>query len=925
MYPSTSATSSTHTTYFPFATINIAEAERQSVCTLLATTATAEPSSAPTSTFSTSEIGYALREVGNCEGHVFIESKEECEAAALDLEVLSAGTSVRAGSWSNRPHGCFIRTATCSGEAVTSFCHSVRKVWAADRGEVVFNHDGNVENSDTDRVSICTRTTTASGAKSPVQLFADLYTRNEPIMHCPAPFSDTLSQALHFPGVRPTFSSNFIHAQTDVLNAPACVALCIGFVGCKSCTFKASDVLCQLYPETYAAAAYQTASTTTDLYSLVPCVAPCPATAVERFGMYTHRQPRFTSEFDTEAYVDTPAACAVACVVGAGAGRCQSFTFLHGNAAGVNDPSFGQCRLYPAPYRGDALSDDVVADDVVDYYVLRDPQGCVPVPHVSEAWLHFAAGQENSPNATHELPTFSYSGYAQGERVPSSDDAALPVFRVADFASGTSTGSGLPNDNISDSPAIRMAIRAAELAGGGRVVFDGGTYLINTEQDAVPLSDVCDTDCYPVQTSTGEMRQAESIQIRGSNIILQGAGSRAGGTVIHQVLTFLPLPGAPIWSAHYALDIRPDPAPFDSLSQALHFPGARPTFSSNFIHAQTDVLNAPACVALCIGFVGCKSCTFKASDVLCQLYPKTYAAAAYQTASTTTDLYSLVPCAPGANITANVEVGSFSANVAGPTIHLLRAGDMVKLTMQSAAPSTVGRFLAPQTVHSTWRPLEDITDDEHGIRVEEMHIVAEVVGTRVRFREPIQVSIRAEEGWTLRRVPYLNEVGIEDIGFMGSWTGNNSGTEGFVHHGDAVNDGGWKFIGMQQVLDGWIRRCTFINSASPIIISSSVSVSVYQVTVAGTPGHFPLVISGSYGVFVGLFEDLAGFWHGPAVKSRACSTVFWRCSWQAAEPFDCHGSQPYTTLVDVAKVRSSTRQPGRSNPPPLNSRSGGSA
>ena len=552
MYPSTSATSSTHTTYFPFATINIAEAERQSVCTLLATTATAEPSSAPTSTFSTSEIGYALREVGNCEGHVFIESKEECEAAALDLEVLSAGTSVRAGSWSNRPHGCFIRTATCSGEAVTSFCHSVRKVWAADRGEVVFNHDGNVENSDTDRVSICTRTTTASGAKSPVQLFADLYTRNEPIMHCPAPFSDTLSQA-------------------------------------------------------------------------------------------------------------------------------------------------------------------------------------------------------------------------------------------------------------------------------------------------------------------------------------------------------------------------------------LHFPGARPTFSSNFIHAQTDVLNAPACVALCIGFVGCKSCTFKASDVLCQLYPKTYAAAAYQTASTTTDLYSLVPCAPGANITANVEVGSFSANVAGPTIHLLRAGDMVKLTMQSAAPSTVGRFLAPQTVHSTWRPLEDITDDEHGIRVEEMHIVAEVVGTRVRFREPIQVSIRAEEGWTLRRVPYLNEVGIEDIGFMGSWTGNNSGTEGFVHHGDAVNDGGWKFIGMQQVLDGWIRRCTFINSASPIIISSSVSVSVYQVTVAGTPGHFPLVISGSYGVFVGLFEDLAGFWHGPAVKSRACSTVFWRCSWQAAEPFDCHGSQPYTTLVDVAKVRSSTRQPGRSNPPPLNSRSGGSA
>ena len=700
----------------------------------------------------------------------------------------------------------------------------------------------------------------ADSGLSPVQLFADAYTRNRrrPVMRCP---TDGPRPTMHFPGVRPRFASAFLHMM-PMPDAPACIAMCVSWMGCASCTFKSTNGLCHLYPVAYRSAVFHVATASKDLFSLLSCLAPCPQSAVERFGVYRNRRPRHSSGFNTVLHVDTAAECADACVVAAGSGRCQSFTFLHL----IDHQQFGQCRLYQTRYRGDALSAYAVDNPGKDLYVLRHPQGCVPVPRVSGAWLRFAAtslhnGADNpedftapphitdasntttntddganvdtnssiagpepatggSASTAQELPSYSYAGYARGERLPSVE--GLGVFHVAEFAH-EALGGGIPNDLVSDTLAIRMAIAAAELAGGGRVVFDAGTYLVNTEEDAVALSAVCN-GCHPVQTAGGEMRQAEPIRISGSNIVLQGAGSRAGGTVIHQVLTFLPEQGAGIYShVRSAFVFKPD------------------VTSPNNIDANGIF-----------------------------------------------------------NVTTNAEIGSFWVNTA---VHPggLRVGDLLRLQLQSAAPTTVGRFLAPQTVHSTWRPLEDIASSEHGIGVSEMHVVDAVEGTFVRFREPLQVNIRANEGWKLYQEPHIAEVGVEDMSFMGSWTGNNSGTEGFSHRADAVNSNGWKMISMVNTVDGWIRRASFINSVNPTTIYNSVAISVLQITVAGERGHFPIVVSGSYGVFVGLFEDLSGFYHGPAVKSHACGTVFWRCSWQAAEPFDCHGEEPYTTLVDVAE------------------------
>jgi hypothetical protein len=72
----------------------------------------------------------------------------------------------------------------------------------------------------------------------------------------------------------------------------------------------------------------------------------------------------------------------------------------------------------------------------------------------------------------------------------------------------------IPNDNSNDNFGIQSAIDAAILAGGGIVKFSAGTYRLG-KQDANAV-------VFP-------------IQVRSSNVILQGAGSGGAGTILYQV------------------------------------------------------------------------------------------------------------------------------------------------------------------------------------------------------------------------------------------------------------------------------------------------------------------------------------------------------------------------------------------------------
>jgi len=122
-------------------------------------------------------------------------------------------------------------------------------------------------------------------------------------------------------------------------------------------------------------------------------------------------------------------------------------------------------------------------------------------PVVSSYWKTFEAASDRSPAEV--LTDYSYSGYAHG--VVGIPDITGPVFKVTDYGA-------IPDDLVSDETAIRKTIAAAEKAGGGVVLFPPGRLLVWANRDRV-----------------------ESIRISSSKIVLRGAGSSAGGTVIRAI------------------------------------------------------------------------------------------------------------------------------------------------------------------------------------------------------------------------------------------------------------------------------------------------------------------------------------------------------------------------------------------------------
>lgn len=112
-------------------------------------------------------------------------------------------------------------------------------------------------------------------------------------------------------------------------------------------------------------------------------------------------------------------------------------------------------------------------------------QAEVATDRPAESWLRFITGG-------HELVDYSYAGYELGEaKIP---DVEGPVFEITDYGA-------IANDGESDHSAIQAAIDAAAMH-GGVVKFPEGRFITHTENDDYN----------------------DAIWIRGSNVVLRGAG-----------------------------------------------------------------------------------------------------------------------------------------------------------------------------------------------------------------------------------------------------------------------------------------------------------------------------------------------------------------------------------------------------------------
>ncbi len=216
----------------------------------------------------------------------------------------------------------------------------------------------------------------------------------------------------------------------------------------------------------------------------------------------------------------------------------------------------------------------------------------------------------------------------------------------------------------------------------------------------------------------------------------------------------------------------------------------------------------------------------------------------------------------------------------------LSLGQRVQVRMNSIA--AVDEFLVPRSPDDL-NPLLRA----RGLDIRELHSIAEIQGNRIRLAEPLHANVNSEHGWSVHSFPHLEEIGIEDISFHGSFL------EKFVHHKNAIHDGGWSLLRFNRCVNCWIRRTSFANTNRAVNITSSAAVSVYHVTLAGNLGHAAINSQESYGIWTGLSEDLAGHLHGAGTSHGATGTVFWCFDMHPGQSLDIHKTKPsYANLYD---------------------------
>lgn len=403
------------------------------------------------------------------------------------------------------------------------------------------------------------------------------------------------------------------------------------------------------------------------------------------------------------------------------------------------------------------------------------------------------------------VPDFSYAGYHRFSKpVP---DVAHPVFDVTNYGA-------IPNDDLSDQPAIQATIDAAEENGRGIVFFPPGEFLVATDADT---------------NATGNN---SSIRIRSSNIVLRGSGSRDGGTIIRQV------------------------------NQAV-------------------AANQPWGVWWAISFQspsGSRAVT---------------------------------------RVTANVNRESHWITVESTA--QLSIGQWIRLRMANKTDAVINEYLAPRDINDFSSYYRNKLRDGRGIVINEIHQIAEISGNSVRFHTPVRTPINATHNFAIHTFSPLEEVGVEDICFQGSFTEkyeHSFGNTDLSMKERSLWFGGYSLVQFSKCVNSWIRRCSFINVVRGYRAIGSANLSFYQITTAGNRGHYSVVLENANSIWVGLTEDIADAWHGTSITHNASGNVFYHSDMVSTQEIDTHRTNPnYDNLWDRCSGGHLHGSSGGSTPP----------
>ena len=253
-------------------------------------------------------------------------------------------------------------------------------------------------------------------------------------------------------------------------------------------------------------------------------------------------------------------------------------------------------------------------------------------------------------------------------------------------------------------------------------------------------------------------------------------------------------------------------------------------------------------------------------------------------------------------VSGNAAAGSFSV-VVGSTAGV-KAGDWVLLKLENSSTDLVEQELAPYGIEGQMQDIKTIKIDDY-------HQVKSVSGNTLTFCEPLIYAV--DNRWTLNKFNHYENVGIEDLTFVGS------AKDDFKHHDTWEDDGAFKPLNMMRLTNSWVRRVDFESVSEALTFSSTANCSAYDIRISGNRGHSAVRSQASSRVFIGKVVDLTrgyecldsggkelgsvlmenmGQYHASGVSNQSLGTVLWNNTWGDDALFESHSKQPRATLVD---------------------------
>ena len=273
-----------------------------------------------------------------------------------------------------------------------------------------------------------------------------------------------------------------------------------------------------------------------------------------------------------------------------------------------------------------------------------------------------------------------------------------------------------------------------------------------------------------------------------------------------------------------------------------------------------------------------------------------------------------------ASVTENAKRGDFTVKVSGTTG--ISSGQWVQLRLRSGDRELVKKEIGPIALNENWAiakapiSINQNSDDLYGVKITEFHQVKSAANGKITFYEPIMHDIDIKyndtEGWEIRTYKYLENVGVEDLSFVGN------ALDGYAHHGEGhaeqakvgwQYDGAYKPLLLQRVVNSWVRNVHFESVSEALTFAESANSSAYNIRISGKRGHSAVRSQGSSRVFIGKVRDESagndvygkscqGQFHGCGVSKPSVGTVLWNVTWGNDACFESHATQPRATLID---------------------------